>query len=641
METLTRTATAIRNLTQSRIINHHHHRSSSSSHSRHEGRLTAATAATLLLTAGLLVASLFLQAFVDGVANAQAPQEASGTATQGWQQAQARLRSQRATAGAAGAATTTTTAVHPQQFPPTGTPGGSYLYYVPVIANSSATGNTTYLTIQNTGSLGGSGTTGAAGTATAHISIIYYSGQGQQLATDNHTLAPYTNWLPANPFPVGTANGSAQLTSDQALNVQVSLTTPNGASSFSVPVSANAYGGMELPIIANNVAGITSRYIIYNPQGTDLQAGLTVSSQFGVISSNTASNNRQYTYVFTVPAHSSYVFDPSTNPVPLDQGYGTAPMPSNYFGYATLGVGIGTASGSPTKPIFVVALLQEYRTSDNFITFYDYNGLTNYQSNTLYIPGVFKNAYGGFYTGMTFSPGYNNSSNLVVTVTFYDGQGKAVTSQTSNNLYFGATYSLFTGAVSGLPDGFAGSAIATIQSLPADNPNTMQVIVNSAGPASAGSSVTRNGVYMGLANDYSFYGYKLPFPYAAPYSPQVTTLPIVANGGYGGFYTGLTVQNLLNQPVSFSLNYLNTDGSQVTGLSPKTYTLAPHASQFVYQGFDGLPSNWVGVAVVKVTTPLPAQSANGTGPYFAVSVQTNVQSGFAFYTYSSPLNVIQ
>lgn len=532
--------------------------------------------------------------------------------------------------------------VQPRATAPTGTAGGTYSYYVPVVANQSAKGDTTFLTIQNTGSQGASG---AAGTMSATVTITYYDGNGNSFGTASDTLAPFATWIPTNPFGAGQADGSAIVQSLQPLNIIVSVSTPNGSGSFVVPMGADVYAGSTLPLFDNGLAGIYSKYYFYNPNPVAVKATLAVISQWGKAPGQTGAYNLEYDFNFVIQPHQTYIFDPATNPQPASISPGQTPVPSGYYGYAYIG-GLRNVStyspGSPSNPLYLVTLMQEYRSSDKFTSFYQYNGLNEHQSSSLFIPGVFKNAYGGFYTGMTFSPGYNTNANMIVTVNFYDQSGKVVATQQSSNLYYGSTYSLFTGGISQLPDNFAGSAVATITTPDSTQLPAMQVIANTQGPQAAGGLV-RNGTFMGLENDYEFQGYKLPFPFNAPNSPQVLSLPVMANGAFGGFYTGTTLDNLLNESVTFTLQYLNMDGSTVSGATTKTYTLAPHSSLFIYQGSasEGLPANWFGTAVVKVQTPLPTPATSTSGPYFGLMAQVNVQSGTSFYTYSSPGSLFQ
>lgn len=542
----------------------------------------------------------------------------------------------------------TASALKPHSTPPTGTITGTYSYYIPVIANQSAAGDTTYLTVQNTGSQGASG---AAGTMTATVTITYYDSNGNSFGTASDTLAPFATWLPANPFAQGQADGSAIVQSLQPLNVIVSVSTPNGNGSFVVPMSASVYAGSTLPLFDNGSAGIESKYYFYNPNAVAIKATLSVISQWGVAHGQSGPFNVEYDFNFVIQPFQTYIFDPATNPLPSSTSPGKTAIPSGYYGYAFIGGLRNTSTyspGSPSNPLYLVTLMQEYRSTDKFTAFYDYNGLNEHQSSSLFIPGVFKNAFGGFYTGMTFSPGYNNNPNQIVTVNFYDQSGALKATVQSSNLYYGSTYSLFTGSLTQLPDNFSGSAIATITTPDSTQTPAMQVIANTQGPATS-SGLVRNGAFMGLENDYEFQGYQLPFPFNAPNNPQVLSLPIMANGAYGGFYTGTTLDNLLNIPITFTVQYLNTDGSAVAGTSIQTYTLTPHASLFVYQGAntEGLPANWFGVAVIKVQTPLPTpvgtpnQPYPTSGPYFGLMAQVNVQSGTSFYTYSSPGSLFQ
>lgn len=106
----------------------------------------------------------------------------------------------------------------------------------------------------------------------------------------------------------------------------------------------------------------------------------------------------------------------------------------------------------------------------------------------------------------------------------------------------------------------------------------------------------------------------------------VVALPVVANGAFGGYITGATIENTTSSIVSGTIQYYDMNG-QVVG-STKPFTIGPRASQGVYQGGadQGLPPGFYGTALVTVTN----------GPTSSLLVTANAQSNQFFYSYTEP-----
>jgi alpha-tubulin suppressor-like RCC1 family protein len=204
---------------------------------------------------------------------------------------------------------------------------------------------------------------------------------------------------------------------------------------------------------------------------------------------------------------------------------------------------------------------------------------------TLYAPTIVNNAYGGYTTGIGLLN--NGSGPTDVTVTYRDGNGVVVKTQTVTALAAHAYQALYSGDTTlALPSGFAGTATIT-----ATQP--LGAIVNETGPGGQFSSYD-----------------------AVPSGSALLNVPVALNSAYGGYFTGLAIQNTSGSVATLTVTYYDTAGTATI----KTFTILAYGYLGVYQGSatDG-PAPGAYTAVIQSSTALLAAIVNevappGTGP---------------------------
>lgn len=451
---------------------------------------------------------------------------------------------------------------------------GPHIYYLPFLANQ-ASSFTTYLVFQN------------IGTTKANVSIQYYDVNGNPITTPSGTCATvpqYGECLPPNPFAAG-AKGSAVLTSDQSLTVLVSEATPYGGSSY--PVNEGTSSSLVAPLAINNFyGGFVTQLTVGNFGTSSTSVSINFYDSNGNVQTGAAKN-------LTIAAHTSVL---------VDQSASNSGLPQGFTGWAQ----ITGSSGSQ-----LVAQVLEQNPNNHFVA------LANSQFTpqaTVYAPGVFNNAFGGFYSGANIiNP---NGNSVTVNITYYDSNGNSYPAAAFTlaahgvvGVYQGDTNTTHHGLpASGLPSNFYGGAVVS-----ASGGGVVMVVNEAAGLTSSGSS--RSGTYGAVLN-----------------GANVVGLPAVANNG-NGFTSGVTVFNTSNQAVTGQIQYYDLNGNPVGPaetftVSGQNSTLSPHAEFIAYQGSSSLPDGYYGTAVVTKTS----------GPDSALILTTNMQSSNFFYTYSEPSN---
>jgi hypothetical protein len=174
-----------------------------------------------------------------------------------------------------------------------------------------------------------------------------------------------------------------------------------------------------------------------------------------------------------------------------------------------------------------------------------------------------------------------------VTITYRDGGGIVVKTQTVTALAAHAYQALYSGDTTlALPSGFAGTATITGTQL-------LGAIVNETGPGGQFSSYD-----------------------AVPSGSALLNVPVALNNAYGGYYTGMAIQNTTGSPGLLSVTYYDASG---TGTA-KNFSIAAFGSLGVYQGSvtDG-PAPGAYTAVIQSSTVSLAAIVNevapaGTGP---------------------------
>ena len=208
---------------------------------------------------------------------------------------------------------------------------------------------------------------------------------------------------------------------------------------------------------------------------------------------------------------------------------------------------------------------------------------------TLYAPTIVNNAYGGYTTGIGLLN--QGSSPTNVTITYRDGSGAVVKTQTVSGLAAHAYQALYSGdAVLALPSGFAGTATITSS---AGQP--LGAIVNETGPGGQFSSYD-----------------------AVPSGSTLLNVPVALNNAYGGYYTGMGIQNTSASGGTVFVTYYDASGAATA----KSFSIAAFGSLGVYQGSatDG-PAAGAYTAVIQSSTLPLAAIVNEVAPAGAGSAR--------------------
>ena len=202
----------------------------------------------------------------------------------------------------------------------------------------------------------------------------------------------------------------------------------------------------------------------------------------------------------------------------------------------------------------------------------------------LYAPTIVNNAYGGYTTGI----GLINlgASPTDVSITYRDGGGAVVKTQSVTALAAHAYQALYSGDSGlALPDGFAGSATITSSAN-----QQLGAVVNETGPGGQFSSYD-----------------------AVPAGSTVLNVPVALNNAYGGYSTGMAIQNVTAFGVggTVTVTYYDALGAATT----KSFIIAANGSLGIYQGSatDG-PAPGAYTAVVQSSTLKLAVIVNEVAP---------------------------
>jgi hypothetical protein len=170
---------------------------------------------------------------------------------------------------------------------------------------------------------------------------------------------------------------------------------------------------------------------------------------------------------------------------------------------------------------------------------------------TLYAATIVNNAYGGYTTGIGFLNAGSSATN--VTITYRDGSGAVVNSQTVTGLAAHAYQALYSG-VAGLPSGFAGTATIT-----SSTGQALGAVVNETGPGGQFSSYD-----------------------AVPSGSTTLFAPAALDNAFGGYNTGMGIVNTTGSAGTVTINYYDALGAATT----TTHAIAANGSLGVYQGTD-------------------------------------------------------
>jgi hypothetical protein len=221
---------------------------------------------------------------------------------------------------------------------------------------------------------------------------------------------------------------------------------------------------------------------------------------------------------------------------------------------------------------------------------------------TIYAPAIANNAYGGYTTGI----GLVNVSNITVnvTVTYRDGSGTVIKTQTLSNVAAGAYQALYSGDTTlGLPNGFSGTATIT------SSAGYLAAVVNETGPGGQFSSYD-----------------------AVPAGSTTLYAPAALHNAYGGYNTGMAIQNTTATAGAVTITYYDTNGTPTV----KTSSIAANGYLGVYQGTD-IPSP--GAYTARITSSVAiAATVNEVAPALNLSAQQSTAYN-TFPTGGSNLNL--
>ena len=273
-------------------------------------------------------------------------------------------------------------------------------------------------------------------------------------------------------------------------------------------------------------------------------------------------------------------YDATGKPVGVDANASLAPNATwivpqtngHSFDPGTAGSGLVLSS----QPL--AAFVNEFAPGGSDAT--SYTGINDpvQTGSTLYVPAIANNAYGGYTTGIGL---LNLGTPGNITITYRDNLGVVALTQVLPNV---ATYSynaIYSGTA-GLPANFAGTATIT-------GPGRMAAVINEVGP---------NG-------QFSSYD-------AVNAGSTTLNAPAALNNAYGGFYTGMGIQNTSNTAGTVTVDYYDATGAKTT----TTQSIAANGYIGLFQGSstEGPPANPLGyTAVITGSQPL-AVIVNETAP---------------------------
>jgi alpha-tubulin suppressor-like RCC1 family protein len=216
---------------------------------------------------------------------------------------------------------------------------------------------------------------------------------------------------------------------------------------------------------------------------------------------------------------------------------------------------------------------------------------------TLYAPTIVKSAYGGYTTGVGLLN--EGGSATDVTITYRDGGGALIKTQSVPALAAHAYQALYSGDTTlALPSGFAGTATITSS---AGQP--LAAVVNEVGPGGQFSSYD-----------------------AVPAGGTALNAPVALNNAFGGYYTGMGIQNTSASSGTVTVTYYDTSGTPTV----KSLSIPANGSLGVYQG-----SPTDGPAVGAYTATITSTVAIAAIVNEVASSSTSVQQSTSYNTFSA------
>src|SRR6202521_5300762 len=252
-----------------------------------------------------------------------------------------------------------------------------------------------------------------------------------------------------------------------------------------------------------------------------------------------------------------------------------------------------------TQP--VAAFVNECAPSASDVTSYTGAAFATEVGSTVFAPAIANNAYGGYITGIGLMNLATSPANI--SVTYRDSSGTVVKTQPLNGVAAGAYQGLYSGDPGlGLPNGFAGTATIT------SSAGNLAAVVNETGPGGQFSSYD-----------------------AVPAGSTALYGPVALNNAFGGYNTGMGIQNTTGSAGTVTITYYDSTGTATVKTSP----VVAHGYLGVYQGTD-IPT--AGAYTARLTSSVAiAAIVNEVAPS-----NTSAQQSTAYNTFvagSSSLNL--
>jgi hypothetical protein len=225
---------------------------------------------------------------------------------------------------------------------------------------------------------------------------------------------------------------------------------------------------------------------------------------------------------------------------------------------------------------------------------------------TLFAPAIASKAYGGYTTGI----GLINLSlaSTDVTITYRNLAGLVAKTQTLSSVPAGAYRGVYSGdsgtpSDANLPADFAGTATIT-----SSTGQPLAAVVNEVGPGGQFSSYD-----------------------AVPHGSMTLQAPVTLNNAFGGYYTGIGVQNTTATADTVSVKYFDAAGVATTRVFP----IAANGYVGIYQGSltDGPPPGAYtaqissGVAIAAIVNEVAPAGTTGAQQSTAYNTFTGGGAG--------------
>ncbi len=255
----------------------------------------------------------------------------------------------------------------------------------------------------------------------------------------------------------------------------------------------------------------------------------------------------------------------------------------------------------------IAAFVNEFAPGGSDATSYTGVSLTSGTGSTLYTPTIVNNAYGGYTTGIGLVNVSNSSA--TVTVTYRDGSGIVIKIQSLGTVSAGAYQGLYSGDPTlALPSGFAGTATIT------SSAGNLAAVVNETGPGGQFSSYD-----------------------AAPAGGTALFAPAALNNAFGGYNTGMAIQNTTGSTGTVTITYYDTAGAPTI----KTFPIVANGYLGVYQGSatDG-PAPGAYTASITSTVAI-ASIVNEVAPSSTSAQQSTAYNTFAAGSSSLHLPLVE